>query len=154
MLPVAVMSFALLLVVAWMIAQPLLHPDAFGEEEPGSSLVSAKERLLGDIRDLDLDLATGKLDEEDHRRLRAAALADTAETLRAIEEEQSLDLAPGDDAGPASGSTPPDDRLEAVIAARKRAMTMTGCASCGMAPGPHDRFCRRCGADLPAPVGR
>lgn len=147
MLVIAAGSFALLLAVVYLIAAPALRPDPLEEEGDVltyASLLASKDRSLSDIRELDLDLATGKLDEEDHRRLRAAAVAAAAQTMRAIEESEV----------PAALDDPLDDPLEEMIAARKRALAMNECGSCGGAVEASDAFCRGCGAEIPAPARR
>lgn len=154
MLLVAAASFVLLVAVVSMIGVPLLRPDTPDELVPDSSLVAAKERLLGDIRDLDLDLETGKLDEQDHRRLRAVALAGAAETIRAIEDAERPNGGPVDDAVEPAPPVEAGDPLEVTIAARKRALALAVCPSCMRAVEPGDAFCRRCGAELPAPARR
>ena len=45
--------------------------------------------LIRQLRDLDEDLATGKLDEHDHRRLRGPVERQAAEALRRVENEQT-----------------------------------------------------------------
>ncbi|HLA93314.1 MAG TPA: hypothetical protein VJO36_07265, partial [Actinomycetota bacterium] len=83
MLVATVGSFVLFLFVVYLIASPATRRDPVEEEAEASALLARKERLLSDIRELDMDLVTGKLDEEDHRRLRAATLVDAADTLKA-----------------------------------------------------------------------
>jgi hypothetical protein len=56
-------------VVMYLIAARPRGTRGRGGRGVGAS--DRKERLLSDIRELDMDLVTGKLDEEDHRRLRA-----------------------------------------------------------------------------------
>ena len=46
-----------------------------------------------------MDLVTGKLHEEDHRRLRAATLVDAADTLKALEDVERADSPAGASAG-------------------------------------------------------
>lgn len=158
MLVIAAGSFALLLAVVYLIAAPALRPDPLEEADEvvaHASLLASKDRSLSDIRELDLDLATGKLNEEDHRRLRAAALADTAETIRAIEEaEVPVVDSEGDREETGEGWADLADPLEEMIAARKRALASGECTSCGGAVQTGDAFCRRCGAEIPAPVRR
>lgn len=150
MLLAAAVSFLMLLIVFYLITAPLARREAPVASSDPSALLLRKERLLADIRDLDMDLATGKIEEQDHRRLRAALLAEAAETLKALER---AGIAPSND-GPAEAAageaaTIDDARLEALIAARKRAILASACPSCGTASDPEDAFCRRCGAELP-----
>jgi hypothetical protein len=136
-------SFLLLLAVVYMIVVPGLRPDPAEETAEPSDAMARKERLLQDIRELDMDLATGKLEETDHHRFRARALADTADTLRELEREL-------EEPAEAGGVQPaaPEERLEALITARKREMELEGCLSCGGATDQEDAFCRRCGSPV------
>lgn len=152
MLFVAVGSFVLLIIIVYLVAAPAARGEPADEAAEGSALLVRKERLLSDIRDLDMDLVTGKLDEEDHRGLRAALLVDAADTLKALEEAEPI--APGDptDAVGFQDAIEVDDdaRVEALIAARRRVIEASACSSCGAASDAEDAFCRRCGADLSA----
>ncbi len=130
MFGVAIASFLLLLVVAYLIARPLLAPEPAVEEAEGSKLLADKERQLADIRELDMDYATGKLTEEDYRNLRAHSLAETAATMQALDEAEALQApeVPTDEqpdlaitAGNGHALVEEDD-LERAIAARKRSI--------------------------------
>jgi len=157
MFVIAVGSFALLLSVVYLIAAPALCPEPLDELDAAaahSSLLTAKERSLSDIRELDLDLATGKLDEEVHRHLRAVALAGAAEAMRAIEETDVPANTSDEPETAADGWSDGADPLEAMIAAGKRALAGEACTSCGGIVETDDAFCRRCGAELPVPVRR
>jgi len=170
MVVVAIGAFLLLLVVAYLIARPLFAPEAPAEETEESKLVEEKERLLTDIRELDMDFATGKLTEQDYQRLRARSMAEAAAALKAIAEsaeaEQATSGARGAEAaghpddfedfedtedvedvgsGPVAGV---DDEIEREIAERKRAMQEHGCPGCGAVFEDDDQFCRKCGTRL------
>src|SRR4030065_941199 len=86
MLFVSVGSFVVFVIVVYRVAAPGARREPAEEAAEASALLARKERLLSDIRELDMDLVTGKLDEEDHRRLRAATLVDAADTLNALED--------------------------------------------------------------------
>jgi hypothetical protein len=128
MLVVAIGSFLLLLAVAYMIARPLFAPEAPVEEAEDSKLLVEKDRQLAEIRDLDMDFATGKLTEDDYRTLRARSLAQAAATMRALDEAEAEQLANAPAAEPpaqtlaeSNGHEPnEEDDLERAIAARKR----------------------------------
>lgn len=145
MLGVAIGAFLLLLAVGYLIARPLLMPETAVEEAEDSKLVAEKERQLAAIRELDLDFATGKLTEEDYRKLRAQSLAETAATMRALDQadaEASAEAAVADAeteaeepantaadeqparelAGSNGHATAEEDDLERAIAARKRSI--------------------------------
>lgn len=159
MLFVSVGSFALLLVVVYLVAAPAARADPAEEAAEASALLARKERLLSDIRELDMDLVTGKLDEEDHRRLRAATLVDAADTLKALEDVERADSLMGPSAESHTVDTidvdvDDDVRLEAWIAARKRELEASACSSCGTVCEHGDAFCRRCGVELSAQTVR
>lgn len=154
MLVVAFGSLVVLLVVVYLIAAPILRPHPDDEHtDAAPTLVARKERLLTDIRELDMDLATGKLDVEDHRRLRRSTLVQAADALRALEEAEA--------AAPDRSSTIPnhgveeeldddaaDDELERLIDARKHELEVRACPECGGPRDVDDAFCRRCGIEL------
>ena len=157
MLPVAIGSFLLLLLVAYMIARPIFAPDAPVEEAEGSKALAEKQRLLTDIRELDADYATGKLAESDYRELRARTMAEAAVAAQALEEagrrsegrrpSETATSEAGKAAGDGHADVAGDDPLEREITARKRAMADHGCPGCGAVSDPRDRFCRGCGAE-------
>ena len=151
MLVATVGSFVLFLFVVYLIASPATRRDPVEEEAEASALLARKERLLSDIRELDMDLVTGKLDEEDHRRLKAATLVDAADTLKALEDvEQAESAARASVESDIADAIEADNdaRLEAWIASRKAEIEASACSSCGAVCQTGDAFCRRCGAEL------
>lgn len=168
MLGVAIASFLLLLVVAYLIARPFLAlPET---EDPGvDQLLEDEERLLAALRELDMDFNTGKLPEDDYRKLRARRIAQIDATRQAIEKadveaeeadvevqtdetelETTEEVVPELAAASGNGSAPTDldDELERAIAARKHVLEERPCPACGVPYHTEDRFCRSCGADL------
>lgn len=121
---VAVSGFVLLLAVAYLIARPLIAPTSEAEVKSRSALEDEKSRLFDAIRDLDLDFTTGKLSEDDYRRLRARSLAEAAEVVRAIDEARRVEQASQPDADEEPAPTPErlDADLELEIAARREAL--------------------------------
>jgi len=121
----AIGAFVLLLVVIYMALSPVLLRERDEEESEASTLLAEKARLLDAIRDLDLDLATGKLDDEDHRRLRARYIAEAADVERAIEEAAEVPTPTGveDDAAPGPSI---EDEIELEIAARRERLEEKG----------------------------
>jgi hypothetical protein len=81
---VAILAFALLAVVLYVVSAPLRASAAEDDREAEASslqraeLEAAREAKYREIRDADLDLRTGKLSRQDHaaidRELRAEAL--------------------------------------------------------------------------------
>ena len=143
---VAAAAFLLLALVAYLIVRPVVLPEGIEEEPEASGLLAEKERLLDAIRDLALDLATGKLDEADHRALRGRYVADAARIVQSIEE--SVERAPREAAPWAADEPSTGDDLELEIARRKQLLERRACPSCGGVRGDLDRFCRLCGAEL------
>jgi hypothetical protein len=119
-----VWALALLIAAGYLIVRPLLARETAVPEEGDRDLLDRKERLLAEIRELDIDLATGKLSEEDHRALRASSVAEAATTMRAIASAEMLEPEPS--ASERLSADPPigtlDDQLEELIAARKRSL--------------------------------
>jgi hypothetical protein len=79
--------------VVWLIAGPLradrepaAEPQAGGER---SELEAAKEAKYREIRDAELDYRTGKLSEEDWRRLDSGLRAEAVELLHELDELDS-----------------------------------------------------------------
>ena len=99
---VVIIGLLLTVGVGWYIAQPLTQRDL----------------LYAQIRELDLDHATGKTNDEDHNRIRAELVTQAADILRRID---GLTAAPK----PTVPALQPiaaiaDDDLEAAIAARRK----------------------------------
>jgi hypothetical protein len=78
-------------VVVWLVAAPLRGRPAPLEEVPRggarADLEAAKEAKYREIRDAELDYRTGKLSEDDWRRLDRELRADAVELLRQIDAE-------------------------------------------------------------------
>jgi hypothetical protein len=151
---VAIASFLLLLVVTYLIARPFLAPQAT-EGDGEVQLTEDHERVLSQIRDLDMEFATGKLSEDEYHALRARRLEEAEATERALSEFAAPDVVgPAETEGFAmvsgNGDAPAatDDDLERAIAARRRSMQERSCSSCGALSDPDDRFCRHCGNEL------
>ena len=96
MLPIGTLlaALALLLVVAALIAQPLLGPrrPALLPESERDRLERERKRIVRAIREVDFDRRTGKLNAEDHGRMRADLEAEGARVLRAL---GALETTPG-----------------------------------------------------------
>ena len=82
--------FALLLVVAWIVAAPLrrgaMVEAASREESDRQDLEAARDAKYREIRDAELDLQTGKLSQEDWRALDRQLRAEAVEILRRLDE--------------------------------------------------------------------
>ena len=163
------LGLALVLVVAFIIAQPLLAGGARRERQPGPAdqLRAEHERVLTQLRDLDFDHATGKINAEDYAEQRALLVAQGVSVLKQLDAlSASIAAQP---AAPAKGRSV-EDEIEAAIAQRRVAVagdsdedieaavaarrTAAGsapaaghlCHACGAAVSADDRFCPECGA--------
>ena len=94
---------------------------------------SPKVRAVTAINEIDLDLATGNLSEEDHATLKARY---SAEALAAIEAEKKED----EEASANNG----EDLAEAAISSA-REFTSGACAICDGFLEPGAAFCSSCG---------
>jgi hypothetical protein len=163
------LGLALLLIVAFIVARPLLEGSRHRDRQPGPAdqLLAERERVLVQLRDLDFDHATGKIMDDDYAAQRAQLVAQGVAILKQLdaltaamapvpagangqaatlddEIEAAVVRARGRPAGPA------DDEIEALVAQRRASPApvpgqMT-CAECGAAVVAEDRFCPKCGA--------
>lgn len=164
------LGVALLLVVAFIVARPLLDQAGAAEREPGptEALLFERERVLTALRDLDFDHAMGKTLDDDYAAQREQLLAQGAAVLKQLDA-----LAPNQSSAPdlddeieravarlrrrgVSASTRGiiDDGIEAGIVERPAAALPARrfCGQCGRQAQPEDRFCGACGQPLPAPA--
>jgi hypothetical protein len=101
-------GLALLLVVVFVAAQPLLErPAAPGSPASAADALQAeREAILAVLRDLDFDHATGKITAEDYAAQRARLVQRGAEVLRVLDAQSDAD--------------PTEVDIERAIAARRR----------------------------------
>jgi hypothetical protein len=163
MIPVAIASFVLLLAVAYLIARPFVAPMRYAQEVTLGQLRADRDRLRGQLRELEMDFETGKMAPEEYEKFRARRLQQIEATTRAIREAEPIE---GDGQGvpaveaetaPATEEPAPisedelDRELESRIQARKQELAeleLLACPGCGTTIDPDDQFCRRCGHDL------
>jgi len=81
---------ALLGAVAWLVLAPLRASSAAREEEryegARADLEAAKEAKYGEIRDAEMDHATGKLSDADWRALDRQLRAEAVEILQRLDD--------------------------------------------------------------------
>ena len=169
------LGVTLLLVVALIIARPLLVGSEGRDRQPGPAddLRAEHERVLTQLRDLDFDHATSKIMDEDYTAARgqlvaqgvavlkqldvlsAAIMAQPAATGRARTVEDEMEAAVAQRPALVSlGRAGAEDEIEAALAQRRSAPSLaarpTGrahaCGQCGASVSPDDRFCPVCGA--------
>ena len=76
-------------VVVWTVARPLISGGVTPRGRTGHEPTEAESRrriALLVLRDVELDYATGKLDAEDYRDLRAEAAAEALAAIQAVDE--------------------------------------------------------------------
>lgn len=159
--------------VGWPLVHPLLaENEPSAREEKRKHLGEEKERLLGALRDLDLDLRTGKLDAADHAAIGTRLKAEAAAVLKELDVNEGRKvLRPGDAPPPAEPVIKTEKVQEAPTirvthaelkaAAEKEAAAAASpmpstesasrfCTKCGRpAKAADDKFCGKCGAALP-----
>jgi hypothetical protein len=82
----ALLVMVLVAAVAWVVTRPLRHPDGGRRgDAPIEALEAAKESKYREIRDAELDHATGKLTDEDWKALDAQLRSEAVELLRRID---------------------------------------------------------------------
>lgn len=132
---VLVLGVLLGLGVAGFALLPLVRDsDAGGSESDARAddLRSRRDRVYGEIRDLDFDLRVGKITAEDHREGKERLELEAARILQALDERVRL----------------VDEQIEKDVRALRQ--ERPACPSCGAAIPPEARFCASCGAGLTA----
>ncbi len=161
--------------IAYYVSRPLIQPkrslNASGADT--ASLIEQRESLYTQIKELDMDHATGKVNDDDYQRLRAELVAQAAEVLRQIDGVSAAPavtpaVAQTDDveamiaarrktrsasvATTATSSKSGDADVEAAIAARRKSTasvtTTPTCPKCGKPVNAGDAFCAKCGTAL------
>jgi hypothetical protein len=160
MLGEALAAAAVGVVVLWLVLQPLIRPSA--PQSPVIEPVDPEETPRGialtALKEIEFDRETGKLSEADYEFLKAKYTGAALQALR-------LD---------STGETGTSDDVEAMIAARVRALRFASaappsdipadllpasqldplssgpaCRTCGPRPEPDAVFCSTCGRRLP-----
>lgn len=99
---------------------------------------------LSALRDVEYDYATGKLDDDDYRRLKDEL---SVEALRVLRDGESEADAPVPEEEPAPAAS--DDAIEAEIARIRRGLREgTTCRACAHVNPAGSRFCGSCGRPL------
>ncbi len=163
-------GLVVLAAIAFYVSRPLVQVRRAANVDGTAALTleAQRESLYTQIKELDLDHATGKVNTEDYTRMRAELVAQAATVLKQIDGVlQAPALAAkaavaGDDVEALiaarrktrSTSAPKtvDADLEAAIAARRRtapaAIGQLKCPKCGKPVNAEDAFCAKCGAAL------
>jgi hypothetical protein len=147
---VEVAAAVLLAAVAiWLVLGPLMWPDAERARawEPPDPEETARGVALSALREIEFDRETGKLSDADYAELKSEYTVQAVAALR-------------QDAGTASAvpaasvsAVPGDSDIEAMIAARARALAggaAPACRTCGPRPESDAVYCSTCGRRLDA----
>jgi hypothetical protein len=118
----------------WRGGAPVLPPDP-----RAVALLAEREAVLATLRDLDADLAAGRITAEEHAPLRARAVQRGVVTLAA------LDRLEADYAGQAARLAA---AIEADVVAARQAEARPAPAGGAGAPGRSTGACGRCGGSL------
>lgn len=161
---------------AYFVSRPLLQAKRLAKAggADASSLEAQRESLYTQIKELDMDHATGKVNDEDYTPMRAALVAQAAAVLKQIDgvEATSVDspvpVAKADEveamiaarrktrSAPAAKTADAD--VEAAIAARRKTAPSVAsaatCPKCGKPINADDAFCAKCGTALQPQVVR
>ena len=103
-------GLVLLAVVAYYVSRPLVRPRRSPDVTAIATLEMQRDSLYSQIRELDMDHATGKTNDDDYQRVRAELVAQAAGVLKRIDGVAAQPL-------PAAA---PDDDIEALITARRK----------------------------------
>jgi len=105
-------------------------------------LAKQREAILAALRDLDFDHGVGKVAEEDYAPLRQALLAEAADVVSLLDEEQ------------ANAEADLDARIEAEVLTVRQTLRAERddnvCPTCGRRSSPSDLYCVGCGTQLSA----
>jgi len=158
------LSLALLLLVGFIVARPILEQRGAREKEisRADQLVAERESLLTALRDLDFDHATGKISDEDYAPQRAQLVAQGVAVLKQLDalrpalREDTASAADEIERAVAArrktrAAATVEDQIEAEVAARRKPVPAANaviCPNCGASAQPGDRFCPKCGQTL------
>lgn len=99
-------------------------------------LAERKQRVYGNIADLEFDYAMGRLSEKDFTSVRKSFLNEAGIVIRKIEEQKSSDLM--------------NRILDDVknLDKKKKKQKKHLCSGCGSENLPEAKFCMKCGKEL------
>ncbi len=116
------LGLALLLIVSFVVARPLLFSGHDRERAArggqADALLFERERVLAQLRDLDFDHATSKIADDDYAAQRAALVAQGVAVLKQL-DALGISAAPANGSAAEAGAETPEDEIEAAIAAAR-----------------------------------
>lgn len=117
-------GLVLLAAIAFYISRPIVQHRRGGQDATAMATLEAqRDAVYSQIRELDMDHATGKMNDDDYQQARTELVAQAANLLRQIDGVLSAPIVPAATAAatlPAAASSEGDD-VEALIAARRKA---------------------------------
>jgi hypothetical protein len=91
---IALVTVALLAAVITLISHPLrVARSETGESAELADLHAARDAKFREIRDAELDFATGKLSQDDYAAIDGALRAEAVEILRRLDELEAIEQA-------------------------------------------------------------
>jgi hypothetical protein len=111
-------GLVLLAAIAYYVSRPIVNrrrEDA--DETVMTTLEQRRDAVYAQIRELDMDHATGKMNDEDYQRSRGDLVAQAAAILKQIDGVLAAPIVP---ASTAMATLPAADDVEALIAARRK----------------------------------
>ena len=148
---------AVALVVGPILWPGPARPAAEPEEPEDDPREHRKDLALAALKEIEFDRATGKLDDADYERMKAAYTAEALAAIRAVDAaaapvpvEPALakrQVPAGVGAGEGAAA---DDPAEALIAAKRQAAKggRRFCSECGAELEGAGKFCVECGAKV------
>ncbi len=116
-------GLVLLAAIAFYVSRPIVQQRRGGADATVmASLEAQRDAVYSQIRELDMDHATGKMNDEDYHQARNDLVAQAAALLKQIDGVLSVPMAPASIAAatlPAAAVSAADD-VEALIAARRK----------------------------------
>jgi len=113
-------GLVLLAAIVYYVSRPLIRQRGGVDVTTIASLELQRDALYSQIRELDMDHATGKTNDEDYQIIRAELVAQAAEVLKRIDGVAAAP-APTLASAPQSPAPRPAEDVEALIAARRKA---------------------------------
>ena len=112
-------GLVLLAAIAFYVSRPIVqHRRSSADTTVMATLEAQRDAVYSQIRELDMDHATGKMNDEDYHQSRSDLVAQAANLLKQIDGVFSAPPAP---ASIATATLPASDDVEALIAARRKA---------------------------------
>jgi hypothetical protein len=148
--------FALLILVAWYVARPILEKGGISVTDRSrfeSELQAEKDQILMNLQELDMDHAMGKITTEQYQRRRPVLLTRGATILKELDRLAGVKIAvpiQGDETRDLERKKIEAQIEEEILRRRKRASVDGGgyCPQCGNKVHSGDLYCTSCGSKV------